>query len=220
MGDDAGGEEEVPAHPGRSDSVDHRLGPLAEARAAVLLGESRGGRDELAGPFEVAVGAPGEVEVGVVQLTERCPVRGFESSVEVVGGGKPPLGSVVVAEDGGGACERPSEGSVDHDPCGGDDVVGIFSERDYARKVALHGRVSQTTLIREIMTPDVISVRPDQTVEKCMRLMTDKHIRHLPVIDENGRLEGIISIGDVVKMVISEQQMIIDHLQGYITGGG
>jgi CBS domain-containing protein len=102
----------------------------------------------------------------------------------------------------------------------GDDVVGIFSERDYARKVALHGRVSQTTLIGEIMTPDVISVRPDQTVEKCMRLMTDKHIRHLPVINEDGRLEGIISIGDVVKMVISEQQMIIDHLQGYITGGG
>ena len=102
----------------------------------------------------------------------------------------------------------------------GDEVVGIFSERDYVRRVALHERLSKSTLIREIMTPDVISVRPDQTVEKCMRLMTDKHIRHLPVINEDGRLEGIISIGDVVKMVISEQQMIIDHLQDYITGGG
>ncbi len=102
----------------------------------------------------------------------------------------------------------------------GDEVVGIFSERDYARKVALHQRVSKTTLIKEIMTPDVISIRPDQTVEKCMRLMTDKHIRHLPVINEEGNLEGIISIGDVVKSVISEQQMIIDHLQDYITGGG
>ena len=102
----------------------------------------------------------------------------------------------------------------------GDEVVGIFSERDYVRRVALHERLSKSTLIREIMTPDVISVRPDQTVEKCMRLMTDKHIRHLPVINEDGHLEGIISIGDVVKTVISEQQMIIDHLQDYITGGG
>lgn len=102
----------------------------------------------------------------------------------------------------------------------GERVMGILSERDYARKVALHDRVSKTTAVKEIMTQRVISVRPDQTVEKCMMLMTDKHIRHLPVIDDEDNLHGIISIGDVVKSVISEQQMIIDHLQDYITGVG
>lgn len=101
-----------------------------------------------------------------------------------------------------------------------DQVVGIMSERDYARKVALHGRVSRTTAVAEIMTEKVISVRPDHTVDACMVLMTDKHIRHLPVIDDDEILHGIISIGDVVKMVISEQQMMIDHLQDYITSGG
>ncbi len=99
-------------------------------------------------------------------------------------------------------------------------VVGIMSERDYARKVALHGRVSRTTAVAEIMTEKVISVRPDQTVDTCMVLMTERHIRHLPVIDDDENLHGIISIGDVVKMVISEQQMMIDHLQDYITSGG
>ena len=99
-------------------------------------------------------------------------------------------------------------------------VVGIMSERDYARKVALQGRVSKSTSVKDIMTADVISVRPDQTVDSCMVLMTDKHIRHLPVIDADDNLLGLISIGDVVKMVISEQQLMIDHLQGYIAGTG
>lgn len=98
------------------------------------------------------------------------------------------------------------------------EVVGIFSERDYARKVALHDRTSKTTPVSEIMSTQVVSVRLDQTVEKCMALMTDKHIRHLPVMDENDELVGIISIGDVVKATIAEKDIIIDHLQDYITG--
>ncbi|RMG99415.1 MAG: CBS domain-containing protein [Chloroflexi bacterium] len=100
----------------------------------------------------------------------------------------------------------------------GDEILGIFSERDYARRVALKGRTSRETPVREVMTSNVIAVRPDQTVEKCMALMTDKRIRHLPVIDGNGRLVGLISIGDVVKALISEQKIIIDHLEDYITG--
>ena len=99
-----------------------------------------------------------------------------------------------------------------------DEIVGIFSERDYARKVALLNRSSKTTPVGEIMSSPVVSVRPDQNLQKCMALMTDKRIRHLPVIDENGELMGIISIGDVVKAVISEQEVIINHLQDYIAG--
>ncbi len=98
------------------------------------------------------------------------------------------------------------------------DIVGIFSERDYARKVALLNRSSKTTPVGEIMSSPVVSVRPDQNLQKCMALMTDKRIRHLPVIDEEGELMGIISIGDVVKAVISEQEVIINHLQDYISG--
>ncbi|NKQ37750.1 MAG: CBS domain-containing protein [Chloroflexi bacterium] len=98
------------------------------------------------------------------------------------------------------------------------DIVGIFSERDYARKVALLNRSSKTTPVGEIMSSPVVSVRPDQNLQKCMALMTDKRIRHLPVIDEDGELMGIISIGDVVKAVISEQEVIINHLQDYISG--
>lgn len=95
------------------------------------------------------------------------------------------------------------------------EVVGIFSERDYARKIILKGKGSRATAVHEIMTDDVICVRPDQTVSKCMAIMTDKHIRHLPVL-ENGRLAGVVSIGDVVKTLMREQQVIIDHLQDYI----
>lgn len=95
--------------------------------------------------------------------------------------------------------------------------VGIFSERDYARKVILRGKASRETFIREIMTEHPETVCPDDTIEFCMQKMTDKRIRHLPVID-NGILAGLISIGDVVKFIIDEQKYIIENLEGYITG--
>jgi CBS domain-containing protein len=96
-------------------------------------------------------------------------------------------------------------------------VVGIISERDYARKVSLLGKSSKTTPVREIMTQKVVYVRPEQTIEDCMALMTDKRIRHLPVLADN-QLIGVISIGDVVKAVISEQEFIIAQLENYIIG--
>lgn len=99
----------------------------------------------------------------------------------------------------------------------GDKVVGIFTERDYARKVALMARSSKETLVREVMTSPVMYVRPDQTSEECMALMTENRLRHLPVMD-HGRLIGLISIGDLVKDIISEQQFIIEQLEHYIVG--
>jgi len=96
-----------------------------------------------------------------------------------------------------------------------DVVVGIFSERDYARKIILHGKSSRDTEVQEIMTSEVLCISPDQSVSKCMALMTDKRIRHIPVLDD-GRLVGVISIGDVVKAIINEQQIIINHLEDYI----
>ena len=96
-------------------------------------------------------------------------------------------------------------------------VVGIFSERDYARKVILKGRSSKDTPVRKIMTERVITVDPNTTVEVCMGLMTDRHIRHLPVIEDD-RLIGVISIGDVVKVIITEQTYLIEHLENYIAG--
>ena len=99
----------------------------------------------------------------------------------------------------------------------GDAVVGIISERDYARKVALKGRTSRETAVRDIMTADVIHVRLDQSIEECMTIVTEKHIRHLPVLD-SGQLVGIISIGDLVKTIIAEQQFIIEQLEHYISG--
>ncbi len=96
-------------------------------------------------------------------------------------------------------------------------VLGILSERDYARKVILQGKRSKEISIREIMTSPVCFVRPEQDIQECMALMTDKHIRHLPVI-ENNRLLGIISIGDVVKAIIAEHEFTISQLENYITG--
>ncbi len=96
-------------------------------------------------------------------------------------------------------------------------VIGILSERDYARKIILEGKSSKDTFVREIMTAKVIAVHPKTTVEECMALMTDKHIRHLPVIDDY-EIMGVISIGDVVKAIIEEQSFMIDHLTSYITG--
>ncbi|MDP2604369.1 MAG: CBS domain-containing protein [Deltaproteobacteria bacterium] len=99
----------------------------------------------------------------------------------------------------------------------GDNLVGIISERDYARKIALLGRASPTTQVKEIMTTDVVCVDPEQSVDECMAVVTEKRIRHLPVL-ENGKLIGLISIGDLVKSIITEQQFIIEQLERYITG--
>ena len=96
-------------------------------------------------------------------------------------------------------------------------LVGIFSERDYARKVVLTGRASRTTAVADVLTSRVLWVSPERTVEECMALMTDKHIRHLPVLEE-GRIIGLLSIGDIVRAVISQQKFIISELERYITG--
>ncbi len=95
-------------------------------------------------------------------------------------------------------------------------LVGVVSERDYARKVILEGKSSKQTLVKEIMTSPAIFLTPDQTVEDGMRIMTDRHIRHLPVV-ENGEILGVVSIGDLVKWMISAQQHTISQLHSYIT---
>jgi CBS domain-containing protein len=97
-----------------------------------------------------------------------------------------------------------------------DKLVGVVSERDYARKVILQGKSSKQTLVKEIMTSPAIYLTPEQSVEDGMRVMTDKHIRHLPIV-ENGELLGVVSIGDLVKWVISAQQYTISQLHSYIT---
>ena len=99
-----------------------------------------------------------------------------------------------------------------------DKIVGIFTERDYARKVVLKGKSSKTTIVGELMTTEVLYVAPDDTIENCMALMTDKRARHLPVM-ENGELLGVVSIGDVVKAIISDREFMIRELERYITGG-
>jgi len=105
------------------------------------------------------------------------------------------IGAVVVVED-----EQP---------------VGIFTERDYARNVILRGKSSPTTRVGDIMETRVIYAQPDETIEQCMAVMSDKRIRHLPVL-EDGRLVGIVSIGDLVKAVIADQQFVIEQLEHYI----
>jgi CBS domain-containing protein len=107
------------------------------------------------------------------------------------------VGSVVVAE--------------------GDCLLGMFTERDYARKLILQGRSSKDTRVSELMTSNVLTVSPTQTIDDCMAMITDNRVRHLPVV-EKGRLVGIISIGDVVKAVIADQQRTIQQLSSYIAG--
>jgi CBS domain-containing protein len=99
----------------------------------------------------------------------------------------------------------------------GERMVGIFSERDYARKVVLHGKFSREILVSGIMTREVYSVSPDHTVKECMAVMTQGHFRHLPVL-ESEKLVGVISIGDVVKALLSEQDFIIAQLENFIAG--
>ena len=101
----------------------------------------------------------------------------------------------------------------------GDQPAGILSERDYARKMVLHGKSSRDTTVSEVMTSPLISVEPDWSCDRCMALMTDKHIRHLPVLNGDALL-GVLSIGDVVKAVISEKQFLIEQLESYITSSG
>ena len=99
----------------------------------------------------------------------------------------------------------------------GSEIAGIVTERDYARKIALLGRTSGATLVRDVMTRDVLFVGPTQTTQECMAVMTENRLRHLPVVDEGGKLLGLISIGDLVKDIISEQKFIIEQLEHYIS---
>jgi CBS domain-containing protein len=101
----------------------------------------------------------------------------------------------------------------------GDSLVGIFSERDYARRMILHGRASKDTPVADVMTKDVFVITPGATAGECMVHMTDRHIRHLPVV-EGGRVVGVISIGDVVRTVIEDMRFTIRQLEGYIQSGG
>ncbi|MGE0858625.1 MAG: CBS domain-containing protein [Gammaproteobacteria bacterium] len=99
----------------------------------------------------------------------------------------------------------------------GEEVVGIMSERDYARRIALEGRASRYTPVTDIMSRDVLSVSPEHTVAECMALMTTRKFRHLPVM-EYGRLLGLISIGDLVRSIIAEQEFVIEQMTAYIAG--
>lgn len=99
----------------------------------------------------------------------------------------------------------------------GDRIVGIISERDYARKIVLQHKLSKDTQVREIMTVEVITVTPSVDLEECMEIFTEKRLRHLPVV-ENDRVIGIISMGDVVKGIIGHKEDLIEHLEGYIKG--
>ncbi|WP_421938367.1 CBS domain-containing protein [Pedobacter sp.] len=98
-----------------------------------------------------------------------------------------------------------------------DQLRGIFTERDYARKIILQGKASKDTLIKEAMTPNPITISPADNIDFCMELMTEKHIRHLPVV-ANGEVKGMVSIGDVVKFIIEDQKQTISQLESYISG--
>jgi len=100
----------------------------------------------------------------------------------------------------------------------GGTLIGIFTERDYTRKIALQGKTSKNTQVREIISSEVISVAPEESVEECMRLMTENRVRHLPVV-QNQELLGIISIGDLVNWIISTQNAAIEQMEQYIAGG-
>lgn len=112
--------------------------------------------------------------------------------------GEKDIGALIVVEDGS--------------------VAGVLSERDYSRKVVLRGRTSRDTKVGEILSRPAITVTEDETIEECMRLMTSGRLRHLPVIDENGALDGVVSIGDLVNWMISSQRETIDQLHNYISG--
>ncbi len=99
----------------------------------------------------------------------------------------------------------------------GERLSGIFTERDYARKVVLKGLASKDTKVGDLMTPNVLTVSPSHTIDDCMCIITNNHIRHLPVVD-HGKVVGIISIGDAVKSVMEQQEATINHLAGYIAG--
>lgn len=98
-----------------------------------------------------------------------------------------------------------------------DNLVGVFTERDYARKIILKGRTSLDTSVSEIMSDELITVHPEESIAECMVLMSDKRVRHLPVV-QDGHVVGIISIGDVVKFIIEEQEVVIEHFKMYISG--
>lgn len=98
----------------------------------------------------------------------------------------------------------------------GDKLEGIFTERDYARKIVLQGKSSKETTIRQAMTADLLTLKPGDTIDYCMQLMTNKHIRHLPVVND-GKVLGLVSIGDVVKYVIQDQKQTIEQLESYIS---
>ncbi|ANI87969.1 histidine kinase [Arachidicoccus ginsenosidimutans] len=95
------------------------------------------------------------------------------------------------------------------------ELLGIFTERDYARKIVLQGRTSRETAIGDVMTKNPVTIAPSESVDKCMKLMTENHFRHLPV-RENGMTIGMVSIGDILKLIIEDQKETIDHLQSYI----
>jgi CBS domain-containing protein len=100
----------------------------------------------------------------------------------------------------------------------GGTLVGVISERDYARKIILQGKSSTETFVREIMTPDPTTIRCDTTVDEAMRIMTESRVRHLPVIDSDGSVAGVLSIGDLVKWITTSQDETIAHLEHYISG--